>query len=165
MIKFNCTHCGAKVKAPSTYIGKEAKCPSCKEKNIIPGKEDPEKYEIQEVKPDYNNIFCQHCGKEMMREAVCCPKCGCANELNKRNIQQPLPQQVLLYQQQQKVSGGNIAAVYVMSILFPIGGIIGGIYLMCKGETAHGIANLLLSIFVGIPFGMGLMAGMGLLAA
>jgi DNA-directed RNA polymerase subunit RPC12/RpoP len=40
MIKFNCQHCGAKVKAPSTYIGKEAKCPSCKEKNIIPGKKE-----------------------------------------------------------------------------------------------------------------------------
>ena len=144
MIKFHCSKCGAKVSAPKEYVGRRAKCPSCDSQNIIPGEDEPMKYDIEEVKPNYNQIFCQHCGKEIMREAVICPKCGCPNELNKREAQK-----------EDRVSSTTVFWVYMLALLFPLGGFIGGIWLMCKGEPAHGIACILVSIFIGIPLVLG----------
>jgi len=151
MIKFHCSKCGKGVKAPDKYAGKRVKCPSCQTPNLLPADDDLEAYEVEEVTTvAYEGIFCQHCGKKMKKEAVHCPSCGCANNLNKTASSTFTA-----------INTSNVVICYVLSILFPIGGIIGGIYLCCKEKVAHGIACILLSIFVGIPFGIGFLAAIG----
>ena len=145
MIKFHCNKCGKGVKAPDKYAGKKVKCPSCQASNLLPSNEDLEAYEVEEVKEDYyEGVFCQHCGNKMKKEAVLCPKCGCRNKLNKK--------------EESEVATSSIVLAYGLSFFFPIGGIIAGIYLCFKNKVVHGIACILLSIFVGIPLGMAFMA-------
>jgi hypothetical protein len=149
MIKFHCSKCGKGVKAPDKYAGKRVKCPSCQTPNLLPADEDLEAYEVEEITcVAYEGVFCQHCGKKMKKAAVYCPGCGCENTLNKTVSSNTISD----------INTNNVVICYVLSILFPIGGIIGGIYLCCKGKAAHGIACILLSIFIGIPVGMGFMA-------
>ena len=150
MIKFHCNKCGKGVKAPDKYAGKEVKCPNCKSINLLPSEENVLPYQLEEVKEDfYEGVFCQHCGNKMKREAVLCPKCGCENSLN------------LNKKEEKEVKNSSIVLSYVLSILFPLGGIIAGIYLIIKDKAAHGIACILLSLFVGIPFGIGFLAAIG----
>jgi len=147
MIKFHCNKCGKGIKAPDKYAGKKVKCPKCKSSNLLPSGDDLQAYEIEEVLPiTYEGVFCQHCGSKMKKEAVICPNCGCGNKLNK--------------QEELEVSSSSIVLSYVLAFLFPIGGIIGGVYLCCKNQIAHGIACILLSIFIGIPLGMAFVAAM-----
>lgn len=54
-------------------------------------------------------MFCNHCGKEVMNEAVICPHCGCA--LKKDSVTPPV---------EDKVSVG----LMILSILIPLIGII-----------------------------------------
>lgn len=63
--------------------------------------------------------FCQHCGKEIMDEAVVCPGCGCAT---KQEIKTQAPEV------DNTVSGGLV----ILSILLPIFGII---YWPVKAKT------------------------------
>ena len=148
MIKFHCSKCGKGVSAPDKYAGKRVKCPSCQTPNLLPANDDLEAYEVEEITSvAYEGVFCQHCGNKMKKEAVICPKCGCGNNLNKKEVTE--------------VATHSIVMAYVLSILFPIGGIIAGIYLCCKEKALHGIACMLLSIFVGIPFGMAFIAALG----
>ena len=91
--------------------------------------------------------FCQHCGKEIMDEAVVCPGCGCAVKTN--NAQET--------EVDQSVSGGLV----VLAVLIPLFGII---YWPVKAKTrpncakACGIAALI-SWAVGFVFMMA-MGGM-----
>ena len=84
--------------------------------------------------------FCQHCGKEIMDEAVVCPGCGCAVKTN--NAQET--------EVDQSVSGGLV----VLAVLIPLFGII---YWPVKAK-ACGIAALI-SWAVGFVFMMA-MGGM-----
>ena len=148
MIKFHCSKCGKGAKAPDIYAGKEVKCPSCQSSNLLPSDENVLPYQLEEVKEEqYEGVFCQHCGNKMKREAVLCPKCGCENNLKKK-------------EEKEEVKGSSIVLSYVLSILFPLLGIIAGIYLIAKDKAAHGVACILLSIFIGIPLGMGFLAAL-----
>jgi len=153
MIKFHCSKCGKGVKAPDKYAGKRVKCPSCQTPNLLPANADLEAYEVEEITSvAYEGVFCQHCGKKMKKEAVYCPGCGCANSLNQTATK--------VNNNEVEISSGQIALCYVLSIIFPLGGIISGIYLMCKNKVGHGVAVLLISIIIGIPFGIGCMSAM-----
>jgi len=44
------------------------------------------------------------------------------------------------------VSGGNIAAAYILAIIVPFIGFFAGIYLMAKKQPGHGVAVIALSL-------------------
>ena len=79
--------------------------------------------------------FCQHCGKELLDEAVICPGCGCA--VQAPNAVVPAEQEV-----DESVSTGLV----VLSVLIPLFGIV---YWPVKAKTrpkcakACGIAGII----------------------
>ena len=149
MIKFHCIKCGKGVKAPDKYAGKTVKCPSCQTGNLLPDGEEVIQHQIEEIEVNhYEGVFCQQCGNKIRKDAFICPKCGCKNNLNK------------VSEFEEEVKAGTIVAAYFLSLFIPLFGIIAGIYLMCKNKVAHGIACVLISIFIGIPFSIGLLGGL-----
>ena len=102
-------------------------------------------------------MFCSSCGKEINNEAVVCPYCG-AQTANAQQIpQQPnynvqqnygAPQQnpyMNQYPQQNQVDETNVGIV-VLSVLFPIVGIILGAVNMSNGKKKSGKAYLMAGI-------------------
>ena len=89
-------------------------------------------------------ISCQECGSQVSDVANKCPKCGCPTTSNSSSGH-----------------GGLIAAGYIcgfasLLILPPALGAVGvvcGILLLTKGNTANGIAILVISVTCGL-FGM-----------
>lgn len=148
MIRFHCNKCGQSIKAPDKYAGKKVKCPKCSASNILPSDEEALPYQLEVDTNDYECIFCQQCGNKIKKDAFICPKCGCKNNLSNNSNNNFTPE----------VKTGTIVAAYFLCFFIPLFGIIAGIYLMCKDKIAHGIACVLLSMFIGIPFSLALMS-------
>ena len=62
--------------------------------------------------------FCQHCGKEIMDEAVICPGCGCSVQTNNTQVAE--------------VDNSVSAGMVILSVLIPLVGII---YWPVKAKT------------------------------
>jgi DNA-directed RNA polymerase subunit RPC12/RpoP len=150
MIRFHCNKCGKAVKAPDKYAGKKVKCPNCQSTNLLPSEKEvlPYQLEVEEIK--YEGIFCHQCGNQIKKEAMFCPKCGCENIANKNN-------KMTTTTTETEIGPGTIVASYILAILFPLLGFIAGIYLVAKKEPAHGVACILVSIFVGFPIGLAML--------
>lgn len=73
---------------------------------------------------DSGTKFCQHCGKEIMREAVVCPNCGCAVDGESRKNAGEKPEGV-----------GLLNCTWVFALLMPIVGLILGIIGGCVYKT------------------------------
>ena len=69
--------------------------------------------------------FCQHCGKEIMDEAVICPSCGCAVQTTNNQVAEV----------DESVSAGLV----VLSVLIPLFGII---YWPVKAKTRPKCAKI-----------------------
>jgi len=148
MIKFYCSKCGKGIKAPDKYAGKTVKCPSCQSPNLLPVEKEVLPYQLEIETDNYDGVFCQQCGNKIKKEAFVCPKCGCKNSLTSKT------------QEEVFIGTGSIVASYFLSVLVPLLGIIAGIYLMVKGKVAHGVACILISIFIGIPLNLSFMSAM-----
>ena len=69
--------------------------------------------------------FCQHCGKEIMDEAVICPGCGCSVQTTNNT-------------QVEEVDQSVSAGLVVLSVLIPLFGII---YWPVKAKTRPNCAK------------------------
>ena len=75
-----------------------------------------------------------------------CPQCGTDVIIEKRRTgpriarQRPIVVRPAPSQPAPSVSGGNIAAAYILSVIMPLIGFFAGIYLMAKKEAGHGVA-------------------------
>ena len=143
MIRLHCGGCGKALRCPDTYQGLKAKCPNCGYSNIVPKeKVQLEKIQIQIDEDDkYLNAFCFNCGSKISKYAEICPKCGCKNTNN------PLNKEKKNRVEKKSVSLGFIVVTYLMALFLPIVGFICGIVIMCKGEVAHGILAIIISLF------------------
>jgi uncharacterized OB-fold protein len=82
-------------------------------------------------------MFCTSCGKQLSDQAIMCPGCGAPTKVHDAKL---------------SVGTGTIVAAYVLSVGFPILGLIAGIYLWAgKKQVAHGVACIIISfIFINL---------------
>ncbi|HVJ82343.1 MAG TPA: hypothetical protein VNC50_14840 [Planctomycetia bacterium] len=80
VLRFLCSRCRKRIRAPLKLAGRFMECPLCKEKTSIPGSqaeadEDARDLSVQE---NYYEVpeNCTKCGKKMKKGAVVCLKCG-----------------------------------------------------------------------------------------
>lgn len=85
-------------------------------------------------------MFCSKCGKEVHDEAVVCTSCGCSIGKKEQVSDESVGED--------KASGGLI----VVSILFPIVGVILGIVNLCKKKTKSGTTYLVAGIIAWVVF-------------
>jgi uncharacterized paraquat-inducible protein A len=85
-------------------------------------------------------MYCSACGSPIDHRSVICPRCGVPTSKYNGN------------DEQSSVSAGTVVGAYFLAFIAPLFGIIGGIYLGAKGRTGHGVACILLSIFLGIVY-------------
>lgn len=81
-------------------------------------------------------MYCSDCGNQLLDRAVICPNCGCPTRNHKAHQSSDT-----------EITPGQIAALYAVGFIFPIGGVIGSIYLFVKGSVGHGIGVIVLSLF------------------
>lgn len=116
-------------------------------------------------------MFCKSCGKEINDQAVVCPHCGVQT-----GVVQQIPQQVNYggqqnytapqqnpypnqYPQQNEVDEVNVGLV-VLSVLFPIVGIILGAVNISNGKKKSGKAYLTAGIIaIAVEVVIGIIAG------
>ena len=111
-------------------------------------------------------MFCKSCGKEINDQAVVCPYCG-----NQTGNAQQIPQQPVygapqqnpnnMYQQPVPADETNVGLV-VLSVLFPIVGIILGAVNMSNGNKKSGKAYLMAGIIaIAVEAVIGIIVGIG----
>lgn len=88
---------------------------------------------------DSGTKFCQHCGKEIMREAVICPNCGCSVDRESQKNTSEKPEGV-----------GLLNCAWVFALLMPIVGLILGIIGACVYKTKPFIKASLYAIGLSI---------------
>lgn len=121
-------------------------------------------------------MFCSHCGKEINDQAVVCPHCGVQTQ-NAQQIPQQIPQQVNYggqqnygtpqqnqymnqYPQQPVDADETNVGIVVLSVLFPIVGIILGAMNMSNGKKKSGKAYLMAGIIaVAVEVVIGIIIG------
>lgn len=112
-------------------------------------------------------MFCSHCGKEINDQAVVCPYCGVqtanAQQVNyggQQNYGAPQQNQNMnQYPQPVEADETNVGIV-VLSVLFPIVGIILGAVNMSNGKKKSGKAYLMAGIIsAAVSFVIGIILG------
>lgn len=74
-------------------------------------------------------MFCSSCGKNILKEAIACPNCGCGNNS---------------YEQSWKKE--SMIGLYVLSVFLPIGGLVAGVIgVSTRQNRLNGIRLLILS--------------------
>ena len=110
-------------------------------------------------------IYCPECGTQVSDQAQACIKCSYpiyklrSNINNQNNFTQTnYPQSIAKNKQTDETNNGLIIAGYVVAflsllilpVILSIAGIVIGGITISKGQTGHGVAHILLSIFFGI---------------
>ena len=79
-IRFLCSRCGSKARAPLAMAGKFMDCPNCKQRTPVPNSqaEADEEARILTVQENYYEApeKCTKCGRKMKKGAVVCLNCG-----------------------------------------------------------------------------------------
>ncbi|MGG7036712.1 MAG: zinc-ribbon domain-containing protein [Flavobacterium sp.] len=94
-------------------------------------------------------IHCPDCGKQVSDNANICPNCAYPLSNLKNNVTKISP----ITKNNELVVVGYIAvflSLFIFPIFFMLVGLILGIINLTKGETGHGILQIVLSLIFGI---------------
>jgi len=90
-------------------------------------------------------MFCKNCGNEIANEAAICVKCGVATDNFKESSKKSSSKGLI-------VAGYACGAISLLFFPpgFALAGTVIGIMNLTKGQTGHGIAQVVISITCGI---------------
>ncbi len=110
-------------------------------------------------------MFCKSCGKEINDQAVVCPYCGVQTGAVQNTPQQPnygYQQPINQQYNQNDVDETNVGLV-ILSVLFPIVGIILGAVNMSNGKKKSGKAYLLAGVItIAVEIVIGIIVGIAI---
>ena len=131
---FECPYCKDMIDVDPAWAGMNGTCPHCRKKVAIP------KPPALPHQPMSGLTRCPDCDGPVSTHARACPRCGRPFGASSAYIQQSASDR--------PTSSAPVGVSYLMAFLFPFVGIIMGIYILTKGQVAHAIVVIVLSLFM-----------------